>query len=175
MYASISLLLLAYLTLVICRFTAKHNAPSAPTLFLNVLLSLSLINLVVVGISFALHTTRGNMNVLNIVNIVIHVLLLVTMIISYFILRSKISTISADLLILSVVLFIASIPMTLLYLFSSPSKTSIHSSLIPDRQQQSLPLQIEKKLDIEQVPVSNYDAMDLLKQMQTRASDTLIN
>jgi len=79
------------------------------------------------------------------------------------------------LLILSVVLFIASIPMTLLYLFSSPSKTSIHSSLIPDRQQQSLPLQIEKKLDIEQVPVSNYDAMDLLKQMQTRASDTLIN
>ena len=167
MYVSLALLILSFLTLVVARFTAKQNKPDAPTLMLTVLMILSVINLVIVGVSFVLHRMRGKNTILNITNIVVHVLLLVFMIVAYFMNRSKTSGLSNGMLIVSTLLFVASIPMTLLYLFSGAThqvaekKEPVQDSLI----------QVDKKLPIEQTQSCNFDAMALLKQMQKRADE----
>lgn len=164
MYVSLALLLLSLLTLVVARFTAKQNTPNASTLMLTILLIVSLINLVIVAGSFIMHYSKGKNTIINITNITIHVLVLATMIITYFMNRSKSSGLSNGMVIVSTLLFLASIPMTLLYLFSDkPNDTST------DKDNKDTLIQVDRTLPIEQVPSTNFDAMELLKQMQKRA------
>lgn len=252
MYISLSILLLSFLILIISRFTAKQQNKLTKTMSLNILLVLVSINLIFVGVSFILHKRYGKNNIINYINISNHVVVLIAMIIIYFINIKHISGLSSGLLLVSTILFISSIPMTLLYLFSTnqgisniplKEKEDINTLLkdpfkeekiniedvndklksvnikdanekldiykVNDKQNlgsdqvetdvlkqhqpqtekirkiitplenlekystnQLIPdLQIEKKLNIEQVPVCNYNAMDLLQSMKEYATN----
>jgi len=110
--SSISLTTLSLLFTVIARFTAKSNDTPNPS---TTLLTLSIVmQLFVYLFILAIYFLPFEIPYYFIANLIIHVVVLLFLIISYFIDRSKISKTSAIMLILSIILFIFSIPFTVL-------------------------------------------------------------
>ena len=201
--SSISLTTLSLLFTVIARFTAKSNDTPNPS---TTLLTLSIVmQLFVYLFILAIYFLPFEIPYYFIANLIIHVVVLLFLIISYFIDRSKISKTSAIMLILSIILFIFSIPFTVLSMRRRKFTTTNIKKEIDNEVEQSkqsmtddnkqsmtddkvlqmtddrvLPKEVKivqetQQPIIQQVPPCGFNAQELLRQFQKKMEPSKID
>lgn len=144
---------------MVARFTAssKENK-KPPTTLLTITLVISFANLISVGVLFYLHSKKDKTsNTGNIVNLVMHVMLLLFISLTYLLEHNKFSQVAKVSMIISLVSFLISMPFTLFHLlkgsnfFKKPRPKVVQETLQPN---------------VNQVKPTGFDAEQLLSQFQ---------